>query len=515
MDMSKKQEHSFSSVISINPYTREYISGISNFLSKIDNPEYSKNQYAISFLNSKSFIHSQIEISRNIPQEDIYDAVYNKAYDELALDQAVEYKIQIVESFSKIDGENRYFHVFIVDPTELKEIFKNVVKDIKYIDTIVPLPLLIRNLYTKEILEAGGVDCFIYIQENDASLILYHDKEFLYIKTLKYSLKEMHERFCEIHGERSTLEDFKDFLSTTNLKFTSSDYTESLLKLYKELFSNINDVLTYAKRAFEIDKIDNIFIGTSIYLESKLDEMIETELSIKSQLFEFDYGYEVKQGDYVDEIHSLMHLYTTIPADEEYQRANFTIYPRPPKFLQRDSGKILTVTLASLVAAFIYPVTYWTLAYAQSLQIDILTDKYNEIHNIRVTREATIKNKKADREKVLALLNDEKKEFQSKKDTLIKIKDVKNNYIMKAKELTSFTKDLAAYKVNVESILYDENNASKKFTFNLVAPKSIRITNLLKFVTKKYENNYKFDLNKIYFDEKSKVYFSTLKVTKL
>ncbi len=511
--MSKKTEHSFSSVVSINPYTKEFYTGISNFLAKTEDPEYSKEQYAISFLNTKSFITSQIEISKNIPQEDVYDAIYNKAYDELALDQAVEYHIQIIESFNNLDEENRYFHVFIVDPTELQEIFKDVVEIIKYIDVIIPAPLLLKSLYSKEILETAGADCFVYLQENDAFLTIYHEKEFLYTKSLKFSIAEMHERFCEIHGERMEYEDFKNFLSSVNLKFSESEEKESLIKLYKELFANVSDVLTYAKRAFELDKIDNIYIGTSIYLESKLDEMMEAELSIKTHLFEFDLGFESNEL-YVDQMHPLMHLYTTLSEEEKYT-ANFSIYPRPPKFLQRESGKLIAVTAASFILAFLYPVTYWILAYAQGLQLDILKDEYNELHNIRVTREATIKNKKADLARVTALLKDEQKEFQAKKDTLVKIRKVKNDYIMKAKVLTMFTKDLNKFNVKLESLQYSENNNSREFSFDLVSSKSSRITKLLKHVTKVHENDFKFDLKKIYYDDKSKVYFSTLKATKL
>ncbi len=511
--MSKKSEHSFSSVVSINPYTQEYYTSVSSFLTKARDVSYKKEQYAISFLNTKGFIHSQIGISKNIPKEDVYDAVYSKAYDELALDQAIEYNIQIVEHFSNVDDENRYFHLFIVDPTELDETFKASVEKVKYIDQILPAPLFYKTLYTKEIVETSGCDCFVYIQENDASITIYNEKEFLYTKSLKFSLEEMHERFCEIYGERIPYDEFTTFLSTANLKYTESDYRESLLKLYKELFTTVNDVLTYAKRAFELDKIDVIYIGASIYFESKLDEMLESELSIKSKVFDFDYGLESNE-DYVDQMHMLMHLYTTIPDEEKYL-ANFTMYPRPPKFTQRESGKLIMVTAASLFLAFLYPLTYWTLAYIQQIEINVLEDKYSEIHNIRVTREATIKNKQAELNRELTLLKEEKDEFASKKATLKKIKRVKNGYLMKAKTLTMFTKDLNKFNVKVESLKYDENNNTRTFTFNLVAPKSEWITKLLEHVTKVHEEDYRFELEKITYDKDSKVYFSTLKAIKL
>lgn len=114
--MSKKEKHSFSSVLSVNPYKGTYVSSISNFLNRVTSPTYDKEQYVISYLNTKSFINSHISVSRNIPDEDLYDAIYNKAYEELGLDQAIMYEIEYIETFNNLDEENRSFHVFIIDP---------------------------------------------------------------------------------------------------------------------------------------------------------------------------------------------------------------------------------------------------------------------------------------------------------------------------------------------------------------------------------------------------------------
>ncbi|NOR58932.1 MAG: hypothetical protein GQ474_10465, partial [Sulfurimonas sp.] len=299
--MSKKTEHSFSSVISVNPYKDTYLSGISSFLSQTDSAEYSKEQYAISYLNTKGFINSQISITKNIPEEDLHDAINNKVYDELALDQAVTYQIQFIETFNSLDEDNRNFHVFIIDPLTIEETFANVVSKIKYIDTIIPSPLLLKSLYEKEIIESSGVHCFIYFQENDAFITVYSEKEFLYTKSINYSFIQMHERFCELYGERVEYESFLEFFSTHNLKETSSDYKEYFIKLYKEIFANINDILTYVKRAYELEKIEHVYIGAQIQTVTKLDEMTEVELGIKSSNFEFDYGFE-SDGIYIDQL---------------------------------------------------------------------------------------------------------------------------------------------------------------------------------------------------------------------
>ncbi len=509
--MSKKTEHSFSSVISVNPYKETYLSGISSFLSQTDSPQFSKEQYAISYLNSKGFINSQIGISKNIPEEDLHDAISNKVYDELALDQAVTYHIQFIETFNSLDEDNRNFHVFIIDPLTIDETFVNTVEKIKYIDTIIPSPLLIKSLYARELIEDSGVHCFTYFQENDAFIAVYSEKEFLYTKSINYSFIQMHERFCELYGERVEYKSFLDFFSNHNLKETSSDYKEYFIKLYKEIFANINDVLTYVKRAYELEKIDNIYIGSQIQTITKLDEMSEAELGIKSDEFEFDYGFE-SDGVFIDQLHALMHVYTALPEDEKYD-TNFTIYHRPPKFIQRESGKIILLTVASLTLAFMYPVTYWVLTYAQTLQYNLLEVDYAELHVQRTTREATIKNREAVKTKVLTLLNKEKEDYQEKKNTLIKIHDVKVNYPMKARLLSQITKDLNRFGVKVEFMSYNENDKSKTFTLNLVSKKEKQITKMLEYLTKIHDGVYDFSLEHIDLENESKRYFSELKVS--
>jgi hypothetical protein len=510
--MSTSTQHTFSSVLSVNPYKDTYYKSISSFISENSSPEFSKDQFVIAYLNTKEFINAQIQISKNIPEEDLFDAINSKAYDDLALDQAVEYQIQYIESFSNLDAENRYFHVFIVDPLHVVERFRNPVEKIKYLDVIIPVPLLLKSLYSKEIIESHGVHCFIYFQENDAFITIYKDKEFVYTKSIKYSFIDMHERFCELYGERIEYASFIDFFSNESLKETTSEYKKFFIKLYKELFANINDILMYAKRAFEIDKFECAYIGSQLQTVTKLDEMLEVELHIKSNEFDFDYGFESNNNEYVDQLHALMSLYTTLPNYQKYE-CNFTIYRRPPVFIKRESGKLIVLTAAAFALAFAYPITYWVLTYAQALQEDLLTQEYNDIHIVKIEREATIKNRVAEKEKAMSLLTLEEKEYTDKKNTLVKIHDVKVNYPMKADLLTILTQDLNKFNIDVEKISYTEAENKKTFTLNLISSQDRQVTQLIEHLTKKHEKRFKFDLEIINFDEDFKKYFSELKVS--
>jgi hypothetical protein len=320
----------------------------------------------------------------------------------------------------------------------------------------------------------------------------------------------MHERFCELYGERVEYEDFMDFLTNHSLKDTLSDYKEYFIKLYKEIFANISDILTYVKRAYEIEKIESIYIDSQVQTITKLDEMSEVELGIESSSYDFKYGLK-SDGTYIDQLHSLMHIYTTLPREQKYS-CNFTIFHRPAEFIQRESGKLFILIAASFIIAFLYPVIYWTLAYSQNLHYDLLSTEYAELHNIKVTREATIRNKEADRAKVLNLLKKEKEDYAEKKATLIKVHDVKVNYPMKAKLLSIFTKELNKYKIKVDSIAYNEDKEKKNLTLNLFSKEDKKITQMVEQLTKTYEGRYNFSLRRIELKDKPNRYFSELKV---
>ncbi len=504
-----KNSQPFSSIVSINPYQGIYFSSIGNHIKLEKKPEYEKKQYSIAFLNTKSFITALIGISKNIADEDIYDALENKVYEELALDMAIEYKINFIEATNIIDENDQFFHVFVVDPITIEEEFSDIVKQIKYLDQIVPLPLLYKSLYQREIIEDSGLHCYIYFQENDASLTIYDDQNFIYTKSLKYSFKMMHERFSELLGEQIGYDQFISFLGNDGLSVANIEYQKYLIKLFGELFLHINDVLTYAKRAFEIKQIDFVYIGSQVGIINGLDEYAQTYLGLTSIPFDFDYGF-ISEDD-VEQIHSLMHLYNQVDENERYD-CNFTQYHRPPPFIKRQSGKIIILSIASLVGAMLYPVTYWTMEYMENMHHSVLSEEYRKLHNTRVKREATIKLKLADLKKYQKLLDSEVLEYKKSKSTLLKIHDIKINYPMKAKILASFTKDFNIFNAKIEEISYSETEKTgKEFVFTLLSKKDKDLTDLLKYITSKKSKSYIFRMDQILYLEEEKQYSTQLK----
>lgn len=508
--MSKNKQQTYSTIVSANPYKGDYYGSTLNTITRAASPSFSKEQSTISFLNTKGFISALIGISKNIPETDVYDVLENKVYEELALDMAIEYHIRYIEAMHKSTEGDRFFHVFVVDPLTLEQDFTKVVETIKYVDHIIPVPLLLKSLYVKELIDSSDVHCFIYFQENDAFFCIYNEQEYIYAKSLKFSLKQMHERFCELLGEQIDFTIFERMLSEEGLNTSNPEYQKNLIKLFGEIFLHISDVITYAKRAYEIKKFDEIYIGTGVGKVLGLDEYAQTYLGIKATPFDFNYGFNTN-GEKVDQIHQLMHLYGRLEINERYE-CNFTIFHRPPPFAKRDSGKLILVSAASLAAALLYPGVYWGLSYIEEFRHAVLAKEYEQVHSEKTDRESIINLKLANKKAAQALLDEQKTAYKQKQDTLIKIHDKKVNYPMKAKIMADFTRSFNQYRVQLQTVSYAEDrNDTKMFTFGLTSASTQDITALLKHLTDSKHGQYDFKLELISYNEDQKSYLSELK----
>ncbi len=504
------QTGTFSNILSVNPYQHDYYASSLNTLSLATSPSFKKDQYAISFLNTKSFISALISVSKNVPDDDIADALENRSYEELALDATVEYQIRYTEAIHHANDNDRFFHVFVVEPSVVIEEFTAVVDTIKYVDQITPVPLLLKALYVKNFIDSDGAHGFVYFQENDAFFALYNEQEYIYSKTLKYSLKQMHERYCELLGEVVTLPNFEILLVTQGRNTENEAHQEALLKLFGEIFVHVNDVILYAKRVFEIKQFDALYIGASVGVIDGLDEYAQTYLTLKVHPFDFDFGF-ILGGSSVDRMHQLMHVYARLEPEEGYD-CNFTEFHRPPPFVKRDSGRLILATAASLVIAFLYPGAYWAMAYGEDFHYAMMSRTYQEVHPQKIDRETKVNERLANQKQAQGLLDDQQAQYKQKQNTMIQVHDKKVNYPMKAKIIADFTQSFNQYRVKLEGVNYHEDNMSvKTFSFKLNATKTQDITALLKELTASKSDKYNFSLQLIAYDSNSSSYLSELK----
>jgi len=98
---------------------------------------------------------------------------------------------------------------------------------------------------------------------NVEDVTIYNNGEFLYSKSLEFSLNQIYEKYCAMIGEKVDKRSFlKPSKQTRAFKATNSVYQQNLMKLFSEIFLQINDIIIYAKRAYGIDTIQRLFLGS-------------------------------------------------------------------------------------------------------------------------------------------------------------------------------------------------------------------------------------------------------------
>lgn len=504
-----KNKPVLSTVLSVNPYTNSYYSGTPTQIESILKPKFQKNQYTLSYLKTASVLTTRVEISKNIDALDRHDVIENKTYEELGLDIATEYFIDYYERTQEEDDTTVMYQVFAVDPHDIETTFASTVESIKYVDQIYPVALLPKALYAKEILSSSGVDCFVYFTTHEAFLTLYKDGEFLYTKALAFTLEVLHETFCEIYGEKVSFENFRTLLIDEGLRTTNEENREYLIKLFNDLSTQINDVLIYAKRAYELDVVSKLFIGTSLGIVYGMHEYLQTTLGVEALDFDFEYGFETQEF-YVDQLHQLLHLTSHLAADERYA-CNFTLFNRPPPFLQRQSGRLLTLAASALLVTSLYPLFNVSYALFAKLENDALMRTQKQRHEERAIREQQVILFATKRDELNTKIKEALAIQAAQKQVLAQIHTKKVGYPMKAKIIADLTQDLNAHKVQLRTLTYDDTHHGI-FTLDVIAPKERHITDMVETLTRTKQALYEISLEEIAYSTTLGTYTCNLKV---
>ncbi|MDD2384656.1 MAG: hypothetical protein PHN18_10740 [Sulfurospirillaceae bacterium] len=503
--MAKAEDKRYSSeIISIDPLSLASYAYSKNEikLQKIEKSD--KNSFYISYIQTRDVISATVDISRNIPDSDLKDAIEIKVYDELALDSSIEYAITYLETESK-DSKNRTFNIFIIDLSLVTSKLAPIKEKTKYIDYVTTAPFLVKSLYRKNFIEPEGTHCFIYFQKNDAFLAIYKGGEYIYSKSLHYSLKEINEKFCELIGERVDEEDFNRILTSEGLKATNSVYQQNLMQLFGEIFLYINDVLVFTKRSYNIDFIDRMYIGSEIGSFAGIEEYAKSYLGLEA--FEFNFSIAINSKEwYIDQIHILMMLSAQIYMENPDDNLNFSIYKRPPPLQQRPAGKLLGVLIASIVISLAYPA--YQLGYQAYLNIVLskTTSDYNEIFKKTSDIRQQLATLKIEKEKIDSLLKNETSKFEFRKKLLNEIYTKKITYPMKARILLEIFELTNANECKIDSLEFKKNILS----LSIRNKSEKKITEFIKDLTAL--KKYKINTDKIIKDDTLKLYTSTISI---
>jgi hypothetical protein len=503
---SKKSKSAVKNIVTLNAYTdKKYMYKGDSFQS-LNKLSYNTSNFITSYVSNKDIISTTVHLSRSIPEEDIADILDIKAYEELGLDQASNYIISSTEVQNA--GEEREYHIFVAQPEILDELYLPIKQQTKYVDLIVPAPLLYRSLYRKEILQDNGTHCFIYFTKQDAFVTFYKNGEFLYSKSIEFSLEQIYDKYCEMVGEKIDEKEFFSILESEGLKTTNSDYQQNFMKIFGEVFITINDIIIYAKRAFQLETIDHMFIGSVQGPIIGLDEYSQNYLGLQSA--DLNFNYHVNNDEwYIDQLQYLMLLSSFDYMEDESSIVNLTMFPRAPSFTNRAGGQFIIATFAAISLGLAYPLIYLVGSYINDAKIYAL-----KIENNKLSTE-TNKYKKilSDKKQKISVLDKEignlSKRYQGKTKTLTSIYDKKVNYRLKSGIFHAIAEELNKFGVNVD-MLYSKENI---LWISLVSSDDRKLTELIKYISDThFDEINQIDIERIQKDPENHYYKGLLKV---
>ena len=503
---SKESKSSVKNVITLNPYADKYYMFKSDSFQSLNKLSYNTSNFITSYVSNKDIITATIALSRSIPQEDINDILEIKAYEELGLDQASNYSISSIEVES--EGEEREFHLFVAEPEVLDELYLPIKQECKYLDLIIPAPLLYKALYKKEILSDSGVHGFMYFTRHDAFITFYRNGEYIYSKSIEFSLEQMYDKYCEIVGEQVDKREFFSILESEGLKATNSDYQQNFMKIFGEVFITINDIIIYTKRAFQLDTIDHMFIGSVQGPIIGLDEYSQNYLGLQSADLNFDFNVNNDEW-YTDQLQYLMLLSSFDYMEDESSIVNLTMYPRAPSFINRASGQFIISTFAAISVGLAFPLMYLVGSYANDAKIYALTIQNNELS----TESDKYKKILSDKKQKISVLDKEiaklSATYNGKTQTLTAIYDKKVNYRLKSGTFHTIAEELSKFGVHVD-MLYSKDDT---VWLSLVSSEDRKLTELIKYISDThFDEINQIDIELIQKDQENSYYKGLLKV---
>ncbi|MDA3056964.1 hypothetical protein OFN97_01685 [Campylobacter sp. VBCF_05 NA6] len=467
------------SVVAINKVTQT-IFGLSE--NEVFEHDFSKSNRAketyISYVPYKDVMTTTVEISKTVADDDLLDTIVVKVYEELGLDTALDYKI----TYSEVIGANsddRVFNVFVVDNTKLTAEFDAIAARTNYIDYVAMAPFLYENLYARGILTRDGIDCFVYLQRDDAFLVVYQNGEYFQSRQLRYNLKFLHDKFSELVGNRMEEAEFFKLLATQGINLENPAERDYMIQIFDDMFYYINDVLNGISKVYNIN-IQSIYIGTDIGKIPAIEVFVENNLKIDYKDFNFSVAINAK--DYpLTQLDTLMFLagqqYLAEPDDDH----NYSPFMRPPPLNQRYSGKLIGYILGGLLLGAAYPAYQFGYGYYNNMIADEKTVEYEGLESELVPARAQVKEARDKTAKVKEEFGVRNKELGDRSSLINEIFSKKNEYAMKGMSVFDLTNMIVKNRGKLVRIGNDDRN----ITVEVHTKNDKQMTELLEDISQK------------------------------
>ncbi len=365
--------------MAINP-TIQYINPIDSSLISYDGKNFKnltkkENLYTISRILYEDIIVYSFKIPSIQISDDLSSLVEIKMYEEAGLDVNKSYKLTYI--IKKLDfDEMDLIEAFAIDLDRLRDIFKDCIKKVKYIDFLTLPFFTFRTFYTNKIL-TGKNDIFVYIDENEAFSSFYKDGSYISTKSIinlseiveKLNAKDIHINIKEL-SDTLVNKGFNQDLYERN----ESDLFNSLESIFSDVLTKINNVAMHNRNIYGFDKIDRLFFSTREGRIKGLKEFVGSFGLADVQVLDFNLFREKQESGFLDKITA---SYGLDKFKEHSNIQNVTIFKRAPSFFRTKFGKLISS------AAVLFIILFGIFAYfyldIQNLKKEenILQSRYN------------------------------------------------------------------------------------------------------------------------------------------
>lgn len=494
------KQSNVSKLIAFDPRTKSICRLRGAEITKLDELKYRKYYKYISYLPVKEMQLETIHLDFSVDEKHLAGAIEDMVYEELDLDPDTKYIIRYTHS----DRIKNSYQLFIISKEKLDYLFDDTVEEIEYVDNIMPAPLVYDVLYD-DLLEPSGVHCFIYFMRDDAFITFYKDGEYIYAKSIKYSLDFIFSEYIKGGGAAMSEESFFELLRAKG-KPEESDFTNRIMRIFGETFISLNDVMVYIKRVYNIEKIDRLYIGSSAGNITGLGNFSENFFGLKSLPMRFNFGFHGKSNE-IDQ-------FTTMLLERGSKRRlamdnNFTQHRRPPAMHRRSSGQLVAVMVGASILGLVPTAYHLVSKIAIDGKKGLLLHEEKRIEEDVLKYKKLINSKSTLLERVTQEAKSSQKYLDDKERTLESIYSKKVDYKLKSEQYAMFANDFE--KFGIKS--YDFHSFNDSYHLFLVAKSDKDITELISFMSKKYDDKMNFiDISIITRDNSNDTYQGLLRM---
>ncbi len=437
-----------------------------NYLPTIDKNK--KTPTVARLLYSDVLSHS-MQMKKNISKEELLINVELKMHEDLGLDIEKSYKILHIEKKSNLN-DLVLVEGFSVDRDHLEKKYKEILKDVKYIDYLAIPVFIYETLYTNKILTKKN-DIFFYIGEFESFVTFYKDgkyissKKMLSIDEIRYELSK--NDILVSNEELITILSQKGFDKS---RYDNNSYhiLSQLEEIFSKMFLKIDSISTHNRSLYGFIEVDRVFVGINSLTipEIKLVASNFTKEALFSSL-------NFSKTDEYDVLDILSISYANDRLSQNDNSLNMTIYARKKPFFSKEIGKLSLSIAASVLLAGGYIVFEEYSLDKQRVQLSSLENRYENLSQ-------KTKKLQLDVQKVEANLKNYQKEEQEINSKFILLREVAdellamkstdkrythvfltiNKYLKKYKLTINKIKQVSDEKIDLELISKDEKRGS-------------------------------------------------------